>query len=530
MLLHHQKLKNPFLLSFISGLLLFLAWPMSPLTPFIFIAFVPLLIIAHANISKWKYFFTLYIAFFIWNVSTTWWVYNASPVGAIGAFVLNSLFMCVPWLLFRWIKNKMQPASLIPYVALIGFWLSFEFGHLHDWGLSWPWLTIGNVFANKTNWVQWYSITGVSGGSLWVLVINIFLYKWLTTKFSIWKKISLGASIFVPILVSNGLLYLVDANQVLSYKKPIQNVVVVQPNIDSWTKLENMSPQKQLDLLINTSKQKIDSNTSILVWPETALYSRYAYEEKNLKTNADLAPLWSFLAQHPKLELLSGIESIKITDKPTTTTNKFANAETYYEAYNAAAVLDSTGGKAFYHKSMLVPGAETLPSFLQFLAKQFADFGGTTNGYTRNEGRIPLKTKVATIAPSICYESIYGGFMSQYKKNGANIIAIITNDGWWKNTPGHKQHFAYAKLRAIENRTMVVRSANTGISGFISPTGETISSLPYNVNGALSADIYTNNKPTVYNRFPDVIYWLSLLASVLSVILGLFFLNKKTKL
>jgi apolipoprotein N-acyltransferase len=61
------------------------------------------------------------------------------------------------------------------------------------------------------------------------------------------------------------------------------------------------------------------------------------------------------------------------------------------------------------------------------------------------------------IAPAICYESIYGEFMSKYIRNGANLICIITNDGWWKNTPGHKQHMNYARLRAIETRTWVAR-------------------------------------------------------------------------
>ena len=114
----------------------------------------------------------------------------------------------------------------------------------------------------------------------------------------------------------------------------------------------------------------------------------------------------------------------------------------YYDSYNGSVLLDSSGALAFYHKSMLVPGVETLPWFLKFIDKWFEKFGGTTAGYAKQDERTVLNdTKHGyKIAPSICYESIYGEFMSKYVRNGANIICIITNDGWWQNTPGHKQH------------------------------------------------------------------------------------------
>jgi apolipoprotein N-acyltransferase len=77
-------------------------------------------------------------------------------------------------------------------------------------------------------------------------------------------------------------------------------------------------------------------------------------------------------------------------------------------------------------------------------------------------------------APVICYESIYGDYVSDYVGDGAQWLAVVTNDAWWRNTAGHKQHFSYAKLRAIEQRKWVGRAANTGISGFINPKGESV--------------------------------------------------------
>jgi apolipoprotein N-acyltransferase len=106
--------------------------------------------------------------------------------------------------------------------------------------------------------------------------------------------------------------------------------------------------------------------------------------------------------------------------------------------------------------------------------------------------------------------------MRNYIRNGANLICIITNDGWWKNTPGHKQHMNYARLRAIETRTWVARSANTGISCFIDPTGTVINPLPYNTAAAIKLSIpATNHSTTFFVKYGD---WLS------KIMIGLSFL------
>jgi apolipoprotein N-acyltransferase len=182
--------------------------------------------------------------------------------------------------------------------------------------------------------------------------------------------------------------------------------------------------------------------------------------------------------------------------------------------------MDSSGASAFYHKTMLVPGVETLPWFLKFLSKWFDKFGGTSGGYAKQDKRTVLDEKHGyKIAPAICYESIYGEFMSRYVKNGANLICIITNDGWWKKTPGHKQHMNYARLRAIETRTWVARSANTGISCFIDPYGNVIQPQGYNTNAAIKLSIPVNaNHKTFFVRNGDLLS--KLMIGISFVLLG----------
>jgi apolipoprotein N-acyltransferase len=132
---------------------------------------------------------------------------------------------------------------------------------------------------------------------------------------------------------------------------------------------------------------------------------------------------------------------------------------------------------SYYHKSKLVPGTEQLPfvstlPFLESLAISLDE--NSASGTLGKSDRAMALGEGVKAAPVICYESIYGDYVSDYVGDGAQWLAVVTNDAWWRNTAGHKQHFSYAKLRAIEQRKWVGRAANTGISGFINPKGESV--------------------------------------------------------
>src|SRR5690606_25092859 len=128
-------------------------------------------------------------------------------------------------------------------------------------------------------------------------------------------------------------------------------------------------------------------------------------------------------------------------------------------------------------------------------------------------------------APVICYESIWGNYVADYIKKGAQFIAVITNDGWWGDTSGKDQHLQYAKLRAIENRRWVVRSANTGISGFINQRGDIVQKSSWWVPTALSQEINLNEDLTFYTKYSDLIVYLSFVTGLISI--GLLIVRKK---
>lgn len=464
---------------------------------------------------RWKFFGWVYLAMIVWNIGATWWIWNSTGPGAAAAILANSLLMCLPWLGFHWVKRNC--GDIIGYLSLLVFWLSFEYLHLQNWGLSWPWLTLGNVFAMHPNWVQWYEYTGVSGGGLWILATNILLFHLPTVRRNralLMRLDALAAAVVVvPVFLSALLIPSTDDT-----RTDVPGVVIVQPNIDPYGKLVSGSFDAQLQQLIRLSESAIDSNTKLVVWPETALYSENGFEEDHLKDNPSLNPLWIFLRSHPTINLLTGIESLRVFDyKHSPTAQKVPNTDNYIESYNAAIVLDSSGPVSFYHKTKLVPGVETLPPFLHFLDSWFEKFGGTTAGYTGQPERTPLITsnRSYTIAPAVCYESIYGEFMAEFVRNGAGLIAVITNDGWWGNTPGHLQHEDYARLRAIETRRWIVRSANTGISCIIDPAGTIVKAGPWEKPAVIRRSVPSEERLTFYARYGDCLSKIILALAVL---------------
>jgi apolipoprotein N-acyltransferase len=312
-------------------------------------------------------------------------------------------------------------------------------------------------------------------------------------------------------------------------KEPKDNIVIVQPNIDPYEKISSGDLRKLSQSLVDLSVQKIDTNTTLLIWPETALYAYGGIDEKSIKENTELENIFSLLRKYPKLHLFTGIESYRIfPERHSIYSRPMEGSGNYYEVYNGAMLVDSSGALQFYHKSMLVPGVETLPKFLLFLGPLFEKLGGTAGGYARQEIRttIPLKNN-HVIAPAVCYESIYGEYISRYVKNGANLIAIITNDGWWGNTPGHQQHMAYSRLRAIETRKWVVRSANTGISCVINPVGIVEQPSEWWTADVLKGSIYTDTRVTFFVKYGDLISKIALMMTALMICV--YFFKSKLK-
>lgn len=486
------------------------AWPARGFTPLIFVAWVPLFFIQQylGNENKKGMFWYSWLAFFIWNVLTTFWIWNATQAGSIAAFALNSLFMAIVFQAFhlskKWFFNNKRG-----WWILIFYWISFEAFHM-NWDLSWPWLTLGNVFATKHEWIQWYDITGTLGGSLWVLAANIASFQIMN---NLQHKKIMGVKInsavfllilFVPIVISK-----IEYNHYKETDHPVQ-VVVVQPNIDPYTEEFTLPADTIIARNLNQAKKVVTDSTDYILLPESTIQE--AIWEDALWRSQSLKTLKSFLMQYPHMSIIVGASTFSWVKQGEKLTNaaRLYKKGLYYYAYNTAFYLDHTQYIQVHHKSKLVPGVEEMPSW-PILAplEHFAINMGGIVGTLKTDDHLSLFTNNKEdyqICPLICYESAYGDYVAQSVKAGAQILFIITNDGWWGNTPGYRQHFLMAVLRAIETRRDVAQSATTGISGFINQRGDLLKQTKYKEAIAIKETLNLNSRLTFYVEHGD---WLA---------------------
>jgi apolipoprotein N-acyltransferase len=303
-------------------------------------------------------------------------------------------------------------------------------------------------------------------------------------------------------------------------------VAVIQPNIDPYNDKYGRTNLEILDEFKETTKE-LDFNNKLIVTPETYFSESPGYLLDNFFNTPFYKDLNSYLIKKNS-QILSGIQFYKTynSNETKTITSNYIRENLWVDIYNSSFI--NSEKKQVYHKSKLVVGVENLPykSVLKpILGNILLDFGGTVMSRASQNERTVYETKNDfKVAPIICYESMYGEFINEYIRNGAEFLAIITNDGWWGDSQGHKQLLSLSRLRAIESRRSIVRSANTGISAIIDSRGNIIKSIPYNKKGVIFGEIKVSEKITFYNIYGDFIYRISLF---LFLIVFLFYFAKK---
>ena len=521
------------ILAILTGGLLAISWPTYGFPLLLFIAFVPLLLaekklrISSSKKKSLKLLGLSYLSFVIFNLATTWWLYYATPFGMYFAVLANALLMSIVFLLYHLLAKKIsQKLSLWMLVCL---WIGFEKFHL-NWEFSWPWLNLGNGFSEYYTWVQWYEYTGTFGGTLWVWIVNILIFNAIIAfqKHRIQK--TLIKSLLLPIAI---IVIGIFSSLYIYYNTTIPetktDVIVLQPNIDPYKEKYQTTNHGMAKKLIGLAQTKLDSAVSFVIAPETTLPR--PVDLKQFTTTKAYYELNSFILKNRNISFLSGITFFKSYPASTpinATGNYFRNSKNWYNSYNSSFFLRFQKKMETYHKSKLVVGVEHFPyrNIISPLVNGYMiDLGGSVSTLSTQNERTVFSDKKNTVAPIICYESVYGEYVTDYVKKGANFLAIITNDGWWSNSQGHKQHLSLARLRAIENRRSIARSANTGISALINLRGDIEQSLGYEKTGAIRGKIATNKQITYYTQHGDYIFRVAML--VLVIVLLTSFTKRK---
>ncbi len=474
----------------------------------LWVAFVPLLMLQQ-NLEDqtgpkgkprrlWPY---LILTFSLWWLATTFWVGYAAWIGIIAAVLIGTLLTTCVWMIYHAVwKRAKRPLA---YTVLVSGWIGYEY--LYTIGeISFPWLTLGNGFANDVWLIQWYEYTGVFGGSLWVLISNLLIFEAL-------QKRRRWTSWIAPVLWI-GLPAGCSAILYHHYETPSKTVgvTVLQPNLDPYEEKFSLSDRKVSELLLNLTSEA-PKNIDFIVAPETALPD-YP-QEGAFSFSPSIRLLQSYIRTHsPHSTLVCGASTYRIypsRNEATPTARPSEDGSYWFDYFNSALAIDSTDSIDIHHKAILVTGAEKMPYYhllrhLDFLIVELGGISGQLGEGT--PGKVFITTPDSLrYGTAICYESIYGAYFARFIRHGAQLMFVITNDGWWGDTPGYRNHFAYARLRAIETRRSVVRSANTGISGFISPRGDVSQTLGWDVRGTLTSDVPLNDTITYYVRYGDQI-------------------------
>ncbi|MDX1905110.1 MAG: apolipoprotein N-acyltransferase [Thermonemataceae bacterium] len=472
--------------------------------------------------NSWQVYGFVSVFLITWNYLATLWI---ELTGALWVVVIaNSLVML--FALRIWFFSKKHLSPKWHYITFVAIWIAFEYLH-HHWQLTWIWLTLGNLFLYQNKWVQWYEYTGVLGGSLWILLVNLLFFKALNAKYLrnfVGQFMIVAIMIVLPLLLSR-LLFQQDLK-----KEGDLQVLLIQPNINPFTEKfkdgKNFIPlPKQTDILLHLSKQKLSPSTDLVVFPETALDENLT--ESFIKKYANVSKMDSFFHKKNTDFILGASTRQFYKYKKTPSSMYYKPVNAYYEDFNVAIHFQKDSF-SIYRKMILVPGVETIPfpSYTVFLKDFISNVGAQFFLLGKGTEQSIFQVKKAKIAPIICYESMYAGFVANFAAQGANLLCTITNDGWLGDTPWQKHHLYLGALRSIETRKSMLHCSNMGESGFISPKGEVMATVPYNQRTSIEGKVALYEGKTFYVRYGD---YLGKIAVYVVLILVIFTFLKKLK-
>ena len=482
------------------------------------VGFIPLLLADDfANQLRVKHFWWFYYtAFVLWNAFTTFWVCNATIGGGIFAVLANALQMAVIWALFRLSRKRM--GGVVPYLFLAAMWIAWERFYFSA-DISWPWLVLGNAFAGSTHLVQWYSATGTLGGSLWIWAANLGLYGILVAladghvfRWNGWAKCSAFMGILLAIagpIVLSEVMY----HHYVPVSEGKIDVLIAQPNFDPYHKFESMTQAQQDSVLIGQFDAALSGNTAsevLLLAPETFTSNVFLDRIPESTTMQDLRPL---LEAHPNADILFGASTYRYHDTHAAPGLLcYPYGEGWLTSYNSAILTDASQECDVYHKSRLVVGTEKTPypklfvPLDNFLCKLFKMRGPLIARCIGQDSPSLLNFRDSVpIGCAVCYESVYPEYCTGYVREGAQAMTVITNDAWWGDTPGYRQHMSYSRLRAIELRRDIARCGNTGISCFIDQKGDVLQQGPWWKECTLEGVLNLNSGKSFFVEHGDIV-------------------------
>ncbi len=469
--------RSPYQLAILSGILVGCAYPPIPGVTAWF-GFLPIIHIWQTQSPKesarWSFF-----AAVIANLISLYWIglnSGATLVPVLLSLIGSILYLGAIWAGLGWIISKIERRTgnslgIIPFL-----WVTMEW--VRGFGpLGFPWANLATTQTVFLPVIQMIDITGTEGVGFWILLVNVVLYITIHSEGKKRNLILCSATLFL-------LPWIIGILRLPAYEfdegQPHREVAVMQPNINPNQKWEASFRPRLFEIMDSLNVEAMSMRPDLVLWPEAALpvYMRVSSKRRNYE--------WQVM--ETGIPILMG-------------TVDFKRDSTGRRVYNSSIYLGLEGNK-IYHKIFLVPFAEYIPMSEIFPVLKKLNFGQAN--FTAGTEFTTFTLDSIQFSNMICYESSHSAVARGFVNNGAHFLTIEANDAWLRNSSGVRQHFELARLRAVELRTSIVRSANTGISGIIHPSGKVTQKIGFGDQAVFKGKVPLNQGLTFYARYGSV--------------------------
>jgi len=502
---HQLSGKNIFLCLF-SAITLILSFPAVNVWVFAWVGFIPLFFCLK-NKTKLNSFIFAYLTGLVFWWGVIYWLCHVTVLGTAILIFYLSIYFGLFGLCVYFIYNSKLP-TLYSLFFLSSSWVALEY--LRSYSLTgFPWALLGYSQYLNNVFIQIADLTGAWGVSFAVIFINAAVFLLINNLKNKKLKIKLLFIIFISLFIIYGYGFYRIKKLNSSAKTTPLRISVVQGNIPQELKWDYSVKDAIFEKYINLSKAISRNKTDLIIWPEASLP----------------------VIPEEEPDYLDRLKELSVQTNTAVLVGSVTSRQDLY--YNSAILVSPNSEKvAIYDKMHLVPFGEYIPlgKALPFL-KTVVPIGEISRGkefvifnLSESVRKFPVKFSVL-----ICFEDVFPEISRQFVKKGAKFLVNITNDAWYKKTSASRQHLQASVFRAVENHVYLVRSANTGISAYISPAGKIINKVQDSsgadifITGVLSDNIYLGkSKFSFYNKFGEIFV-------IICFILTALFLTRKRK-
>ncbi len=415
--------------------------------------------------------------------------------------LLLSLYLGLYTGLFGYLSKIISEKTTIPlHISTPFVWVTLEFSRAHLLS-GFPWASLGYTQYKFLHVIQIADFTGVYGVSFLIVAMNAVLFRILLIRRedNLLNHRAIISLSTVTLILSLSLLYgYYRLSGDYDSRGRGLKVAVIQGNIDQHMKWDSDFRLRTVDIYERLTMEASGQHPDLVIWPETAapffFQDNHEYRDRILDI-ASAGHTW----------LLFGSPAYEISDSG----ERHLLNSAYLISPNRELL-------SRYDKIHLVPFGEYVPlsKILFFIEKMTEGIGDFTPGRDYTVMKLPH----GRFGVVICYEVIFPELVRQFILNGAEFMTTITNDAWFGKTSAPYQHFSMAVFRSVENRVWFTRSANTGISGFISPAGRILQASPIFEERWLTQTIFPSVARTFYTEHGDMFAYGAIFLTCLMLI------------